>query len=101
MEAVLPGNAWRTGAYGILEPVPEYALPVKLEEIDLCIIPCVAFDGHGGRLGHGAGYYDRYLPKLRKDAALVLAAFEEQRLEDVQMDENDVAIPVSISDGDL
>ena len=102
MEAVVPGEKkkeyWRTGAYGIREPVPELADPVRPEDIDLVIVPCVAFDGKGGRLGHGAGYYDRYLPKLREDAVMVLAAFEEQRLPEIVMEETDVRIPVCISD---
>ena len=93
-----PAEYWRTGAYGIREPVPELAENVKPEDIDLVIIPCVAFDGKGGRLGHGAGYYDRYLPKLREDAVMVLAAFEEQRLPEIEMEETDVRIPVCISD---
>ena len=102
MESVVPGENekeyWRTGAYGIKEPVPELAVPVKPEDIDLVIIPCAAFDGKGGRLGHGAGYYDRYLPKLREDASMVLTAFEEQRLPEIVMEETDVRIPVCISD---
>ena len=102
MEAVVPGGDkkeyWRTGAYGIREPVPELAENVKPEDIDLVIVPCVAFDGKGGRLGHGAGYYDRYLPNLREDAVMVLAAFKEQRLPEIVMEETDVLIPVCISD---
>lgn len=93
-----PEEYWRVGAYGIREPVPEQAVCVEPGDIDLVIVPCVAFDGKGGRLGHGAGYYDRYLPKLRKDAVLVLAAFEEQRLPEIMMEETDVRISTCISD---
>ena len=93
-----PAEYWRTGAYGIREPVPELAETVEPGDIDLVIVPCVAFDGKGGRLGHGAGYYDRYLPKLRGDASMVLAAFEEQRLPEIVMEETDVRIPVCVSD---
>lgn len=53
-EALIPA------AYGILEPerIDETALPT---EIDLAIIPCVTANAEGMRLGHGAGYYDRFL----------------------------------------
>lgn len=51
------------GAYGILEPSADEPT-VLPEEIDLGIIPCVACDKRGGRLGHGAGYYDRYMEGL-------------------------------------
>ncbi len=49
-----------SGKYGIREP-REDAETIAPEEIDLAIIPCLACDPRGNRLGHGAGYYDRYL----------------------------------------
>ncbi len=52
-----------TGAYGIKEPTgEEYA---TLDNIDLALVPGMAFDNHGRRLGRGKGYYDRLLPRLR------------------------------------
>lgn len=48
------------GKYGIREP-REDADTVSPEEIDLAIVPCLACDPRGNRLGHGAGYYDRYM----------------------------------------
>ena len=60
----------RPGSYGIMEPGPE-CLPIQPEEIDFAVIPCLACDRAGNRLGHGGGYYDRYLARYDGPAALV------------------------------
>ncbi len=52
----------RMGAYGIAEPVGE--LFTDYDRIDVAVIPGIAFDASGNRLGRGKGYYDRLLPKL-------------------------------------
>ncbi len=87
MEAYVP-CAWKTGAFGIPEPDPEQSELVPPEEIDLVLCPCAGFDGDGNRVGMGAGYYDRYLPRCR-NAAIYAVAFEAQRLELVYTDEHD------------
>lgn len=92
MIALHPGEgAWKRGYCGIEEPVPENSDLVGPEEIDMLICPCTAFDEAGGRIGMGAGFYDRYLPKC-VNACKSAAAFEAQRAERIPMGSWDQAM---------
>ena len=55
-----PADLTGTGAFGILEPLPDCPVIAK-SHIDFALVPCLACDATGRRLGHGGGYYDRYL----------------------------------------
>ena len=82
------------GMYKILEPKNELravaSKNVDVEEIDLIIVPGVAFDRRGGRTGHGKGYYDKMLEHARRDTPLVALAFECQMFDEIPMQDHDV-----------
>jgi 5-formyltetrahydrofolate cyclo-ligase len=82
------------GMYRILEPKAELRngreKQVAPEQLDLILVPGVAFDRRGGRTGHGKGYYDKLLQHARVDAPLVGLAFECQLFPEIPMQEHDI-----------
>ena len=80
------------GAYGILEPVEKDRKIAAPEIIDLAIVPGLAFDGEGARLGHGKGYYDRFLKRLSPHALRLGLAFGCQVLPSIPHCEHDVRV---------
>lgn len=83
-----------TGMYKILEPRSELreveAKSVDVEELDLVMVPGVAFDRRGARMGHGKGYYDKLLQHARQDAPLVALAFECQLFAEIPTEDHDI-----------
>jgi 5-formyltetrahydrofolate cyclo-ligase len=82
------------GMYKILEPRPELRdLPekkLKPTDLDLVMVPGVAFDRRGARMGHGFGYYDKLLQHARPDAPLIALAFECQLFPEIPTQEHDI-----------
>lgn len=93
-------DAFAEKRYGILEPVIERSRRIEPADIDAIILPCVAFDHQLRRLGHGAGYYDRYLP-LCKKAVKIAAAFSLQQLEEVICDSYDVPVDLVVTEENI
>jgi 5-formyltetrahydrofolate cyclo-ligase len=84
-------NDLLSGVYNILEPRQECVNEVSPESIDLMIIPGIAFDCQGNRIGHGMGYYDRLLQKKMRTHRLGLA-FEIQIVENIPTEKHDVKV---------
>jgi 5-formyltetrahydrofolate cyclo-ligase len=90
-------SVMRVNRYGIAEPNPRAAEAVAVRQLDLVLLPLVAFDELGWRLGSGAGFYDRSLHHLREGRRwrrpkLIGVAYECQRVERLRPDRWDVPL---------
>lgn len=83
-----------TGKYKILEPREELrevaSKRLQPEDLDLIMVPGVAFDKQGGRTGHGKGYYDKLLQHARPECPLVALAFECQMFPEIPVQSHDI-----------
>lgn len=92
------GSELMENRFGIGEPEGE---PVELESIDVIVLPCVAVDTTGTRVGFGAGFYDRTLAgigELESPPVLVGAAIEAQLLETIERRDWDVPLDVVVTE---
>ena len=85
---------WRKGAHGIREPVQSQ--PAAPNELRVVVVPGLAFDAQGGRLGHGRGHFDRLLATC--DALRVGLCFENRLVESVPMEPHDVRMDVVVTE---
>ncbi len=86
------------GAYGILEPKKEFIRETDPNVVDVVLIPGVAFDERGYRVGYGAGYYDRFLERVRPDTKKVALSFEMQIVVNAFEDTHDVPVDMIITE---
>lgn len=83
------------GVFGIMEPVGEELLAD--EAIDVVLVPGMAFDGEGNRLGRGKGYYDRFLKLLTNPRPkLIGVCFDFQKVDMVPTEPTDVKVDVVV-----
>ncbi|MEL6338433.1 MAG: 5-formyltetrahydrofolate cyclo-ligase [Myxococcota bacterium] len=90
---VSPRTRWRRGVFGILEPEGP-SIPIR--RLDLVVVPVVAFDRVGHRIGYGAGYYDRALAAF--DGVATGVAFEAQRVPVVPFIDTDVPLATVVTE---
>jgi 5-formyltetrahydrofolate cyclo-ligase len=88
-----------TGEHGIREP--EHGEPLPVDLLDMVIVPAVAFDRQGNRLGRGAGFYDRFLALPYFRGLAVGIAFREQVVPEIPVAEHDVPMHVLVTDEEV
>ena len=86
------------GAFGVMEPRPDKALRVHLAEVECLIIPGIVFDKKNHRIGHGGGYYDRFLEKLPPRVLKIGLAFSIQLVPEIPAEVHDVKLDMVITD---
>ena len=86
------------GPRDILEPHPERCKIIPIERIDIAIIPGVALDEKGGRIGSGEGYYDRFIGKLPITTRKVALSLECQIVQQVPMESHDKFMDIIITE---
>lgn len=84
------------GVWEIREPVPDRCAAAVERDIEFALVPGLAFDERGGRLGYGGGFYDRLLAGLQ--AVRVTAAFSVQVVEAVPMSEHDQYVDLIVTE---
>lgn len=99
MEAYLPGRLI-PGRFGIPEPDVSCSEFVPPEAICAVLVPCVAFDEVKNRLGHGCGYYDRFLPRCTQ-AVYIGVAFDAQRCISLCPQKHDVPLHRIVTESTL
>jgi 5-formyltetrahydrofolate cyclo-ligase len=86
------------GDLGIFQPSKEFYRICPPDILDLVIVPGVAFNVQGYRLGRGGGYYDRFLSQLEPRTISVALAFEMQILEEIPVEEKDIPVDYIITE---
>jgi len=90
------------GLMEVPEPKPELRgradRKIDPSELDLIVVPGLAFDYHGGRLGYGMGYYDKLLHQIRNDATKAAVCFERQLVLEVPLLPHDIRMDMVITE---
>ena len=92
-----PFIAHPTRAFAATDVDSDHFPIVPAKALDMIIVPLVAFDRAGARLGYGGGCYDRYLPTVASECLIVGIAFDEQRVDHVLTDAHDLPLPNIVS----
>ncbi|NLJ78862.1 MAG: 5-formyltetrahydrofolate cyclo-ligase [Tissierellia bacterium] len=89
------------GFYDILTPKDEYRRIVAPESVDLILVPGVAFDRRGYRIGYGGGYYDTFLAKVDEDVIKIGLCFHMQVIPKVPTESHDIPVDYILTEREL
>lgn len=92
-----PFIAHPTRAFAATDVDSDHFPIVPAKALDMVVVPLVAFDRTGARLGYGGGCYDRYLPTVAPECQIVGITFDEQRVDHVPTDAHDLPLPNIVS----
>lgn len=87
------------GFYGILEPKNSCRI-LEDDSFDFILMPGVAFDRFGGRIGYGGGFYDRFLSNLKRNVPKIAIAYDLQIIEKIPMSDHDIRIDGIITENE-
>lgn len=98
---MIPESRWVHGRFGIAEPDPQNWEPFRASDVALALVPGLAFDLHGGRLGRGRGFYDRLLNKGVFRGIKVGVAWEWQLVIRVPCEQHDIRMDYIVTERKL
>lgn len=87
----------KPAGFQVPEPTGEYEHPIEPEKIDAIIVPGLAFDKYGGRLGYGKGYFDSLLKKIRRETPIISLAYPFQVVKRVPVNGNDIFVDILVT----
>mgnify|MGYP001587048382 CR=1 FL=1 len=91
-------NDLTKSTFGVMQPKHDLLEEANMEDIDLIIVPGVVFDVHCNRIGFGAGYYDRFLPKKSKNTSTIGIAYDYQIMDKIPTSKYDVPLDLIITE---
>lgn len=89
------------GAYGIREPNKESSNEIDVKDIDVLIVPAVAYDKDCYRLGYGGGFYDRFIECLKDSAITIGIAFDLQIFDSIPKEDHDAQLNYIITENNI
>lgn len=91
------GSSMQSGAFGILEPCTDCRVFLP-DEVDVFVLPGIAFDIKGERIGYGKGYYDKTLHRLEGQGRLVGLCYDFQLVDEIVGEPHDVKMDLIITE---